>query len=149
MKVSECMTSNVEVGTPNMSLFEVAKKMRDGNFGALPIGEYDRLIGMITDRDLAIRGMAEGLDPKKTRARDIMTKHIRYCFEDQSLEEVAEELGSEQIRRLVVLNRDKRLVGILSLGDLAQSLEHPDNLEETLTKISKPACGMVEPQAQI
>ena len=141
MLVNECMTSNAEVGNPNMSLLEVAKIMRDGDFGILPIGENDRLVGMVTDRDIVIRGIAEGVDLKQTKVREVMTANVHYCFEDQSLEEVAEYLGQNQIRRLPVLNREKRLVGILSLGDLAQALEHPDNIEETLSRISKPTCG--------
>lgn len=139
MLVKECMTSHVEVGNPDMTLLEVAKKMRDGDFGILPLGENDRLVGMITDRDLTIRGIAEGKDPKSVKVREIMTESVFYCFDDQTLEEVAEELGEHQIRRLPVLNRQKRLVGILTLGDLAQSIEHPDNIEETLAKISKPS----------
>jgi CBS domain-containing protein len=138
MLVKECMTKQVELGNPDMTLREVAKKMRDGKFGMLPIAENDRLVGMVTDRDLVIRGIAEGKDPSKAKVSDVMTKSVLYCFEDQTLDEVSENLGEQQIRRLPVLNREKRLVGILSLGDLAQSLEHPDNIEETLTRISKP-----------
>ncbi len=138
MLVKECMTKQVELGNPDMTLCEVAKKMRDGKFGMLPIAENDRLVGMVTDRDLVIRGIAESKDPSKTKVSDVMTKSVLYCFEDQTLDEVSENLGEQQIRRLPVLTREKRLVGILSLGDLAQSLEHPDNIEETLTRISKP-----------
>jgi CBS domain-containing protein len=144
MIVKECMTEKVELGNPDMSLFEVAKKMRNGDFGFLPIQKNDRLIGVITDRDITIRGVAEGLDPHKVKAQDIMTNKVLYCFEDQTLEEVAENLGQNKIRRLPVLDRQKRLVGILSLGDLAQSLEHPDNIEEVLTKISLPSQVPVE-----
>lgn len=146
MKVSECMTKHVELGTPDMTLFEAAKKMRDGDFGILPIQKNDRLVGMLTDRDLVVRGIAEGLNPKEIKVQTVMTPNVLYCFEDQALEEVAENLGDNQVRRLPVLNREKRLVGILSLGDLAQSLEHPDNIEETLTRISKPSSNQVEAQ---
>lgn len=138
MLVKECMTKQVNLGTPDMTLLEAAKVMRDGDFGVLPIEENDRLIGMLTDRDLTIRGIAEGKDPEAVKVREIMTPNVLYCYEDQTLDEVAENLGDNQVRRLPVMNRQKRLVGILSLGDLAQSLEHPDNIEETLTRISKP-----------
>ncbi|MFA6237966.1 MAG: CBS domain-containing protein [Bacteriovorax sp.] len=141
MLVKECMTSHVELGDPEMTLLKAAQKMRDGDFGILPIQENDRLVGMLTDRDLVIRGMAEGKDPQKAKVRDVMTESVLYCFEDQTLEEVAENLAENQIRRLPVLNRKKRLVGILSLGDLAESLEKPDNIEETLTQICKPTCA--------
>lgn len=139
MLVKECMTEHVVLGTPNMSVCEIARKMRDGDFGILPIQENDRLIGMVTDRDIVIRAISEGLNPEETTAREIMTPNVLYCFDDQTIEEVAENLGRNQVQRLPVLNRQKRLVGILSLGDLAESIEHPDNIEETLTQIKKPS----------
>jgi CBS domain-containing protein len=137
MIVKKCMTTKVELGKPNMSLFEAAKLMRDGDFGILPIEENDRLVGVITDRDIAVRGVAEGLDPNKVKISQIMTDRVLYCFEDQSLDEVAQNLGENRIRRLPVLNREKRLVGILSLGDLAQSHLNPKQLEVTLASLSK------------
>lgn len=137
MLVKECMTTDVKLGRPDMTLLEAAKKMRDGNFGGLPIGENDRLVGMVTDRDITVRGVAEGKNPENTAVRDVMSKGVLYCYEDQSLSEVSENLGENQIRRLPVLNREKRLVGILSLGDLAQSDENPEKVEEALERISK------------
>lgn len=137
MLVKECMTKQVEIGKPSMSLQEAAQKMRDGDFGILPIGENDRLVGMITDRDITIRGTAEGKDAKKVQVRELMSKNVLYCFEDQTLDEVTQNLGDNQIRRLPVLNRQKRLVGILSLGDLAQSNANPERVEDALTRISK------------
>ncbi len=137
MIVKKCMTTKVELGNPNMSLLEAAKKMRDGDFGILPIEENDRLVGIITDRDIAVRGVAEGHDPKKVNVRDIMSERVLYCFEDQSLDEVAENLGDNQIRRMPVLNRQKRLVGILSIGDLALARLNPKKLEDTLSHVSK------------
>lgn len=139
MLVRETMTRNVELGVPEMSLVEVAQKMREGDFGLLPIGEEDRLVGVITDRDIVIRAVAEGKDPQKTFAREIMSSKVLYCYEDQSLEEVAENLGENQIRRLPVLNREKRLVGILSLGDLALSDDQPEKIGKALDQISKPS----------
>ena len=131
------MTKKVELGNPNMTLFEAAQKMRDGDYGILPIGENDRLIGIITDRDIAVRGVAEGYDPKKINVRDVMSERVLYCYEDQSLDEVAQNLGENRIRRLPVLNRQKRLVGILSLGDLAQANLNPKQLEETLIHVTQ------------
>lgn len=139
MLVKECMTEHVELGDPEMSVCDAAKKMRDGDFGVLPIKENDKLVGMLTDRDIVVRAIAVGLNPEETIVREIMTPNVLYCFDDQTLEEVSENLGRNQVQRLPVLNRQKRLVGILSLGDLAQSIEHPDNIEEALTQIKKPA----------
>jgi CBS domain-containing protein len=139
MLVKECMTTNVQMGTPNMTLFEVAKKMRDGNFGMLPIADNEKLVGMITDRDITIRAIAEGKDAKQTNAQEIMTAQVLYCYDDQTLEDVSNNLGENQIRRLPVLNRQKRLVGILSLGDLATSDANDKKVEEALTLISKKA----------
>ena len=137
MIVKKCMTTKVALGKPDMSLYEAAKKMRDGDFGFLPIEENDRLVGIITDRDIAVRGVAEGFDPKKATVNEIMSDRVLYCYEDQSLDEVAQNLAENRIRRLPVLNRQKRLVGILSLGDLAQANLNPKQLEATLTRISK------------
>ncbi len=136
MYVKSCMTKNVEVIEPACSLREAAEKMRDGDFGVLPIAENERLIGMITDRDIVIRAVAEGKDPRQVTVRDIMSKEVLYCFEDQTLEEVAQNLGENQVRRLPVLSREKRLVGILSLGDLAQSKADPFQVELALSHIS-------------
>ncbi len=137
MLAKECMTKNVEVGRPNMSLVEAAKKMRDGDFGILPVGEADRLVGMITDRDIAVRAVAEGKDPFMSKVGEVMTNKVLYCFEDQDVNEVVKNLGDNQVRRLPVLNRQKRLVGILSLGNLAQSDANPKDVDKALIHISK------------
>jgi CBS domain-containing protein len=122
--VSEIMTKDVEIARPDQSVQDVAQKMAEMNTGALPVEENDRLVGMVTDRDIAVRVAAEGKDPKETRVRDIMTKNIRYCFEDQDVEDIAENMAEQQVRRLPVVSRNKRLVGIVSLGDIATSLPH-------------------------
>ena len=137
MNVKDCMSNYVELGRPDMTLKEVACLMRDGDFGFLPIQENDRLIGTITDRDIAIRGVASGLNPETTKAKEVMSQKVLYCFEDQSLEEVTRNLGDNQVRRLPVLNRDKRLVGVLSLGDIAQSELAADQFEAAVSRISK------------
>lgn len=139
MLVKECMTRQVEIGYPEMSLEEVAQKMREGDFGLLPIGEKDRLTGMITDRDIVIRAVAEGKNLQKTQAKEIMSSKVLYCFEDQTVDDVSQNLGDNQIRRLPVLNRQKRLVGILSLGDLAHTHEKTEKIHQALERISTPS----------
>jgi len=120
MRVSEAMTRDVRVATPGQSIKEVAKVMDEINAGAMPVGENDRLVGMITDRDIAIRAVALGKGPD-TPVRDVMsTEKVLYCYEDEELDHVAKNMGDEQVRRLPVVSRDKRLVGIVSLGDVAQ-----------------------------
>ena len=131
------MTRQVELGTPEMTLREAALKMRDGDFGSLPIYKNDKLIGMITDRDIAIRCVADGDDIKKMKVGEVMTERVLYCFDDQSLDEVAQNLGDNQIRRLPVVDRDKKLVGILSLSDLSRAHLNPQQLERTMSKLSK------------
>jgi len=137
MLAKECMTKTVELGSPHMSLLEASQIMRDGDFGVLPIGENDRLMGMITDRDIVVRAVAEGKDPKNVPVREIMSPKVLYCYEDQTLEEIAQNLGDNQIRRLPVLNRQKRLVGILSLSDLALADADPEKIENALSRIAK------------
>jgi CBS domain-containing protein len=120
MKVSEIMTRDVHLASPGQSLREVASEMEKHDVGVLPVGDNDRLIGMITDRDIAIRGISHGLGPDAC-VRDVMSAEVKYCFEDDAIDDLAHSMASEQIRRLPVLNNKKRLVGIISLGDLATS----------------------------
>jgi len=120
MKVSEAMTREVLVASPDETVQQAARTMASADSGVLPVGEKDRLIGMITDRDIAIRGVAQGKGPS-AKVRDVMTEDVKYCFDDQEVEEVARNMADIQVRRLPVLNRNKRLVGILSLGDIAIS----------------------------
>ena len=120
MRVSEAMTREVRVATPGQSIRDVAKMMAEIDAGSMPVGENDRLVGMITDRDIAIRGVAQGKGPE-TPVREVMSdSKVLYCYEDEELEHVAKNMGSEQVRRLPVVNREKRLVGIVSLGDVIQ-----------------------------
>jgi CBS domain-containing protein len=137
MNVSERMTRDVEVAEPNQSIVDAARLMADLDVGVLPVGENDRLVGMITDRDIVVRGLANGrgLD---TPIREVMSAEIRYCYEDQSLEEVARNMSDIQVRRLPVLNRDKRLVGIISLGDIATGEAPTSKSGEALSGISRP-----------
>ena len=118
MKISECMTRDVELANPDMSLRDAARLMARCDSGALPVGENDRLVGMLTDRDIAVRAVAQGKGPD-ARVREAMTPEVRYCFEDEDLDEVVRSMGEDKVRRLPVMSRDKRLVGIVSFGDVA------------------------------
>ncbi|RWM14620.1 MAG: CBS domain-containing protein [Mesorhizobium sp.] len=118
MKVAEIMTRNVHLASPGESLQKIAKRMAADDVGFLPVGENDRLVGTITDRDIVVRAVAEGKDGNAT-VRDVMTKDVKYCFEDEDIERVVQNMGDIQVRRLPVLNRDKRLVGVISLADAA------------------------------
>ena len=121
MKVNKVMTHDVRLLTPDQSIGEAAKLMAEIDSGALPVGDNDRLVGMITDRDIAIRAVAEGKGPD-TPVREVMsTETVLYCYEDEELDHVAKNMSEQQVRRLPVVNRDKRLVGIVSLGNLAQT----------------------------
>jgi CBS domain-containing protein len=135
MKVSEAMTRDVRVASPEETVQKAAQTMADLDAGILPVGEEDHLIGMITDRDIAIRGIAKGKGPD-AKVRDVMTAEVKYCFDDQEIEEVTRNMADIQVRRLPVLNRDKRLVGILSLGDIAISRDSKD-AGEALQGISR------------
>jgi CBS domain-containing protein len=138
MKLREIMSSDVEVIHPSDTLQTSAQKMRDRDIGFLPVCDDDRLIGVLTDRDVIVRAIAEGMDTNVTIGRDLVTSPAIYCFDDQSVDEAAKLMHDNQIRRLVVLRRgDKRLVGVVSLGDLAVNVD--DKLSgEVLQSISEP-----------
>jgi CBS domain-containing protein len=136
MKISEVMTSNVELASPTDTIQQAAKIMARIDAGVLPVGENDRLVGMITDRDIAVRAVGEGRGPD-TQVGEVMSREVKYCFDDDDVEEVAENMAELQVRRLPVLNRDKRLIGIVSIGDIAR--EHqPRETGEALQGISRP-----------
>ena len=117
--VKDLMTAHAEWVGADTPVREIARKMRDKGIGCLPVGEHDRLIGMITDRDITCRAVADGLDLSKVKARDVMSKGVTWCFEDQSDAEATKLMESKNIRHLPVLSRAKRIVGMLSFGDLA------------------------------
>jgi CBS domain-containing protein len=137
MKVREAMTRDVQLVKPQQPISEAARLMAKLDIGALPVEENDRLVGMITDRDIAVRAVAVGRGPD-TAVRDVMSREVKYCFEDQSIDEVTQNMGELRIRRLPVLTRDKRLIGILSLGDLAIDEGARDEAGEALDGISRP-----------
>ena len=136
MKVGDCMTKDVKVANPEQSIREIAMMMGRLDAGAMPVGDNDRLVGMITDRDIAIRGVATGKGPD-AKVREVMSQEIKYCFDDEEVEDVLENMGDLQVRRLPVVDRNKRLVGIVSLGDLARNGETAE-AGEALSGISKP-----------
>jgi CBS domain-containing protein len=135
--IAEIMSRDITTVAPELDLQQAAKLMRDLDVGALPVCDGTRLKGMITDRDIAIRGTARGLSPAAARVGDIMSQDASWCFEDQSVGEVLQQMGHQQIRRIPVLRRDSmELVGMVSLGDLAVRQRAP--VESTLEDISDP-----------
>jgi len=138
MRVAETMTRDVRVAKCDQSIAEVAKMMADCDCGVVPVEENDRLIGMVTDRDIVIRALACG-KAADTKVREVMSADVKYCFEDEDLDDVAHNMGDLQVRRLPVVSRDKRLVGILSLGDIAHAERGQQPVAEALSSISEPA----------
>lgn len=119
-KINDVMSKDFKYISPETTVQQAAQQMRDGDFGFLPVGENDRLIGMVTDRDIAVRSAADGNNPSDTPVRDIMTPKTYYCYDDQNVDEVCDNMAEIKVRRLPVVNRDKRLVGVVSLGDVSQ-----------------------------
>ena len=121
MKISECMTTDVQVAKPDQPIREAAQFMLSADAGSIPVCDGDRLVGMITDRDIAVRAVAEGRGPD-TPVQEAMTDHVDFCYEDDAIEDVAVRMSDMQVRRFPVVSReDKKLVGIVSLGDLTRS----------------------------
>lgn len=119
MLVKEVMTPKAEWVAPGTTLLEAAKRMRDKDIGSLLVGEHDKIIGMVTDRDIACRGVAQNLNPANTPVRKVMSERIFWCFDDQEIENAAHLMEKKKVRRLAVMNREKRMVGFLSVDDLA------------------------------
>lgn len=134
-QIKDVMSQNFKWMAPDSPVSQVAQEMRDMDCGFMPLAENDKMIGMITDRDITIRAVAEGKNPAECKARDIMTPKTYYCYDDQDVEEVCNNMGEIQVRRLPVVNRDKRLVGIVSMGDLAQAASRP-NVGQTQQQIT-------------
>ena len=140
MQVKEIMTCNVETINSDANLIEAAQKMRSLGVGALPVWENDQLIGMITDRDITVRAIAEEKDPSSTSVKEIMTSDICRCFEDDDIHEAAGMMEEKSIHRLLVLNSDNEPVGFVSLADFAVKSRDERLAWEILEKISEPAC---------
>jgi CBS domain-containing protein len=144
MKLKDILTKDPQVISPDAMICEAGKLMKERDFGMLPVCDGHRLVGAITDRDLAIRAIAEGRDPLKTKVRDVMTREICWCFEDETLEEVAVRMEEKQIRRMPVVDRNKRLVGIASLGDFALRSKNEHLTEKILESVSQPCLATKE-----
>lgn len=137
MKINEIMTKEPNYIGPNESLQEAARRLRDLDVGMLPVGDGIKLKGTLTDRDITVRVIAEGADPKTLRVSDVMTPEVIYAYEDQDVEEAAKIMEDKQIRRLIILNRDKDMVGIVALADIANRAKDPEVESEALEGVSK------------
>ena len=137
-QLKDLMSRDVKVISPDMSIKEAAIKMRDGDFGMMPVGEDDRMIGTLSDRDIVIRAVADGLNAD-TKVRDVMSDGVAWAYEDDSVENAAMIMSEWQVRRLPVVDRDKRLVGIVALGDFAVESSDIQPVAEALSEISQPA----------
>jgi CBS domain-containing protein len=137
MKIREIMTTNVECVSPETSITDLAQKMKTLDVGFLGLCENDRLVGTVTDRDIVIRGIASERDIRNVTAREIMTHDVFWCYEDDDVKDVAEKMREKDVRRMLILNRDKRLVGVVSIGDIAKVEEGESG--KTLRDISEAA----------
>ena len=135
VKVEDIMTIDVELASPDLTIHEAARIMRDHDIGSLPVGEDDKLTGLVTDRDITCRATADGRDPNRTRIRDVFSKDIVCCYDDQTVVEAALLMKQKHVRRLAVLSRGKRLVGLLSVDDVAHC--SPELAGEILDSVSK------------
>jgi len=139
MKVSEIMSRNVECVDPDTSIKEIAQKMRLLDVGFVPICEGNRVIGTLTDRDITIRHVADGQNPYRVKARDIMTPNVFYCYADQDVEEVGRYMQEHEVRRVLIFDRGENLVGVVSLGDISKAAGEEWLAGETLREIDEAA----------
>lgn len=137
MQIKEIMSRSVETVSPDATIADAAETMRSLDIGALPVCDGDRLVGMLTDRDIAIRAVADGCKPEETRVSSCMTPEILYCFEDQDTSEAERVMQQWQIRRLPILNRDKQLTGIVALADIATKVDNESETARTVREISQ------------
>lgn len=138
MEIREIMSRELRIASTGQTLREAAQAMAEQDVGALPVGDHGRLVGMITDRDIVTRAIARGRSPAETRVAEVMSEEVLYCFEDEDVESAAREMSELQIRRLPVLDRQKRLVGVVALADLARHVGGPRS-GGVLREISAPA----------
>jgi CBS domain-containing protein len=137
MRISDVMTRDVQVIRPDKSVRDAAQLMDSLNVGVLPVCDGERLVGIITDRDITVRATAAGRDPDETRVREVMTDDVRWCFDDEDVRDAVRVMSDVQIRRIPVVDRNKRLVGIVALGDLAT--DRAEGTGEALRRISEPS----------
>lgn len=138
MKLENTMTRKVEVIRPGSTVREAAQMMRSLDVGPIPVVEDGRLIGMLTDRDITIRATAEGRDPNNTPVRDVMSPEVVFCYSDEDVETAAKLMSEKRIRRLPVMDRERKLVGIVSLADLAIDVHDQKMSGKVLADVSKP-----------
>ena len=139
MNLTQVMSADVHLTDPDMSICDAAAMMASNDIGVLPVGENDRLVGVVTDRDIAVRAVADGKDPHTTTVRDVMSNNVRWVYDDASTKEAAQIMSKNQIRRLPVINHEKRLVGIASIGDFAVESSEIRPAAEALAGVSKGA----------
>ena len=138
-QISDVMTRNVRTVAPGDTIQRAAQCMDELNVGVVPVCDGEELVGIVTDRDIAVRGVAAGKPGDRTPVSEVMSQNVRSCFEDQDVDEVMDEMRDVQIRRIPVVNRDRKLVGIVSLGDVAERGTDDRRLAETLKDISTPS----------
>ena len=139
MKVRAIMTKNVECIEPTLPIAKAAQKMRDLDIGFLPICENDRLLGTVTDRDITVRSVAQGRDPRLATVSEIMTQEAFSCYEDEDVESVGQAMQEKEVRRMLILDRQEKLVGVVSLGDIAKTTGESGLAGETLGEIVEAA----------
>jgi CBS domain-containing protein len=139
MQLKEIMTKDVEIVDAEATLKDAAQKMKSLDVGLIPVCDGNKLAGMLTDRDITVRATAEGLNPTKTKVADIMSPEVACCFEDENIEEAVRVMQYMQVRRLPIMGRDNRLVGIVSLGDLAVHTDDQFLAGEALKEVSEPS----------
>jgi len=139
MKIKDVMTRAVETVRPDQTLQDAAVKMKSLDVGPMPVTEGDRLVGMITDRDIVVRGIAEGRDARTTQVRDAMTSDVACCKEDDDVKDAAKQMKDRQIRRIVVVDAQQRVAGIVSLGDIAVDTSDEKMSGQVLEEVSKPS----------
>jgi CBS domain-containing protein len=137
MKISEIMTTNVECVDPETGIVDLARQMKTLDVGFLAVCENDRLIGTITDRDIVLRGVGSGRDINTSTARDVMSRGVYWCFEEDSVKDVSQRMREKEVRRMLILNKDKRLVGVVSIGDVSKVEEKESG--KTLRDIAEAA----------
>jgi CBS domain-containing protein len=137
MKAKDIMTTAVKCISPDMRIQDAAKEMKTLDVGFLPVCESERLIGTLTDRDIALRVVGEGKNPQDCKARDVMTSDVYWCYDDQTADEVADFMAEKEVRRVLILNRNKRLAGVISIGDLSKARGEQEKAGKTLKEIAE------------
>jgi CBS domain-containing protein len=137
MQIAEIMTRDVRLASPQQTLQEAARMMAELDVGAIPVADKDRLVGMLTDRDICVRAVAAGKNPGQCKVGEVMSAEVKYVFEDETTEDLARNMSTLQVRRMPVLDRDKRLVGIVSLGDLATTTGTDDEAKDAISGVSE------------